>query len=274
MKRSLILWTGILVCILATPVLAFQFNHEAHQGYLAVEPACFHCHSTEAKTIVPAKEACLKCHEEDFYAQITFPGIRTHGPLWSMDHRAAVKSKSIDCSTCHQQAFCMECHKAGFADEMSELGNNMINVHRAEFRVTHPIPARTDPQLCSSCHENQFCVDCHSRFAPEDLALVSHRKGWSLMRVVGTPHEDFTEDMCQQCHPNSVLPAHEWSSSHAREARKNLVTCQACHPEGDICLTCHSAKTGLRVNPHPKDWDNMKDRLRDASDNRTCRKCH
>ena len=50
--------------------------------------------------------------------------------------------------------------------------------------------------------------------------------------------------------------------------------CQACHPEGDVCLTCHSARTGLRFNPHPKDWDDMKDRIRDASDGRTCRKCH
>jgi hypothetical protein len=71
-----------------------------------------------------------------------------------------------------------------------------------------------------------------------------------------------------------VLPTHEWYPNHAREARKNLATCQACHPEGDVCLTCHSARTGLRVNPHPRDWDDIKDRLRDASDNRTCRKCH
>jgi hypothetical protein len=150
----------------------------------------------------------------------------------------------------------------------------MINVHRSEFHVTHPIAARTDPQLCSSCHENKFCVDCHARFAPEDLAILSHRKGWSGMTNTDTQHDLFTSDMCQTCHPNSVLPSHEWSSVHAREARKNLVTCQACHPEGDICLTCHSARSGLRINPHPKDWDDMKDRLKDASDGRTCRKCH
>jgi hypothetical protein len=81
-------------------------------------------------------------------------------------------------------------------------------------------------------------------------------------------HDIFTPDMCQACHPNLLLPAHQWSQSHAREARKNLVTCLSCHPGGDIFLTCHGAKKGL------KDWDKMKDRLRNASDNRTCRKCH
>ena len=274
MKRSLILWTTILVCFCVGPAMAVQFNHDEHQTYLEEGQTCAACHKPDARQIVPAKEDCLECHGADFYAGVEFAGTKTHGPIWSMNHRAPVKAKTIDCSACHEQSYCMECHKAGFADEMGEFGNNMINVHRSEFDVSHPIAARTDPQLCSTCHENQFCVDCHVRFAPEDLAVQSHRKGWSMIEVSGTGHENFTEDMCQVCHPNSVLPAHEWSNTHAREARKNLVTCQACHPEGDTCLTCHSAKTGLRVNPHPKDWDDMKDRLQNASDNRTCRKCH
>ena len=49
-------------------------------------------------------------------------------------------------------------------------------------------------------------------------------------------------------------------------------SCQACHPEGDVCLTCHSAKSGLRVNPHPKGF--KADRIRSRSNNRSCRVCH
>jgi len=274
MKRSLILWTTVLVSFLVGPALAVQFSHDEHQEYIEDKPTCGVCHKQDARMIVPDRKDCLECHEEDFYATVEFAGTKSHGPVWSLDHRAPVKAKTMDCSACHEQEYCLECHKAGFADEMGEFGNNMINVHRSEFDVSHPIAARTNPQLCSSCHENKFCYDCHDRFAPEDLAIQSHRKGWSMISVSGTEHATFTEDMCQVCHPNSVLPAHEWSSTHAREARKNLATCQACHPEGDVCLTCHSAKTGLGVNPHPKDWDDMKNRLRDASDNKTCRKCH
>jgi len=273
MKRSLILWITILVCFSVGPALAVQFNHDEHQEYLEEKPACFNCHKQDAAMVVPPKEVCLECHAEEFYGEVSFTGIKTHGPVWALNHRASAKSGAIDCSACHEQSYCMECHKAGFADEMGEFGNNMINVHRSEFHVTHPIAARTDPQLCSSCHENQFCVDCHARFAPEDLAIQSHRRGWSD-NTLGGQHALFDPSQCQGCHIDSVLPAHEWSNAHAREARKNLATCQACHPEGDVCLTCHSAKTGLGVNPHPKDWGDMKDRLRDASDNRTCRKCH
>ena len=274
MIYRLILWTVFLVSFLVGPALAVQFNHDEHQEYLEEKPTCGVCHKPDAKMIVPAEEVCLECHEKDFYKEITFVGTSTHGPIWPMNHRAAAKTKSIDCAACHQQKFCFECHKSGFADEMGDFGNNMINVHRSEFDVTHPIAARTDPQLCSSCHENQFCVDCHARFAPEDLAILSHRKGWSGIGPDDVQHSLFTPDMCETCHPNSVLPTHEWSSAHAKEARKNLVTCQACHPDGDICLTCHSARTGLRINPHPKDWDDMKNRIKNASDGRTCRKCH
>jgi len=274
MKSSLILYTACLICFFVGPALAIEFDHDRHLLFMDEDSVCFYCHKQDAKAIVPAKEECLECHEVDFHAEVTFSSTKTHGPVWSMNHRVPVKNKSIDCSACHEQSYCMECHKAGFADEMGELGNNMINVHRGEFHVSHPIAARTDPQLCSSCHENKFCVDCHARFAPEDLAIQSHRKGWSGSVPGDVQHDLFTPDMCQTCHPNSVLPSHEWSSVHSREARKNLVTCQACHPEGDICLTCHSARAGLRINPHPKDWGDMKDRLRDASDGRTCRKCH
>ncbi len=280
MKRSLILWIPILIFFLGKPVFAVQFNHDEHQELLEDEPRCGYCHKADAKVIVPVEKVCLECHEKEFYDEVSFPGTKTHGPVWSLNHRAPAKSGAIDCSACHEQSYCLECHKAGFADEMGEIGNNMINVHRSEFHVSHPIAARTDPQLCSSCHENRFCVDCHARFAPEDLAIQSHRKGWSMIEVSGASHEVFKNQLnnnpgvCNPCHPGSVLPAHDWSNAHAREARKNLATCQACHPEGDVCLTCHSARTGLGVNPHPKDWGDMKDRLRDASDNRTCRKCH
>ena len=273
MSIKLVSFIVFISCQFAASVLAVQFNHQEHLENLDAGEECTICHKQDASQIIPDMGSCQECHEKDFISQVTFSGISTHGPAWSLNHRADAKSNTPACNSCHQQEDCLECHKAGFADEMGELGNNLINVHRSDFHVTHPIAARTDPQLCSSCHENNFCVDCHARFAPQELAIQSHRKGWSLISGGGMAHESFTEDMCQMCHHDSVLPAYEWSLSHSREARKNLATCQSCHPQGDICLKCHSAKTGLGINPHPSDWDDMKGRLKDAS-SRTCRKCH
>lgn len=257
----------------ATSALAAKFDHAAHNSYL--DPLdCATCHLAGAQSIVPELKVCLDCHDDAFVKEVKLPGLKTHGPVWPLNHRAAAKGNNPDCSACHQQSDCLDCHKAGFADEMGAFGNQMVNVHRSDFNVTHPIAARTNPQLCSSCHENNFCLDCHKGFAPADLAIASHRRGFTD-GTLGGNHALFNETQCQTCHASgSVIPSGGWAPNHAREARKNLATCQACHPEGDVCLKCHSAVSGLRVNPHPKNWDDISGRLKRASDGKTCRKCH
>ena len=271
--RILLLSVTILWIAGASPAFSEVFNHAEHNVYVD-GAACDTCHLEDDASIVPADKVCPQCHDQDFVDGVEYPALDLHGPVWGFGHRVAAKSDASDCAACHQQDFCLDCHKAGFADEQGSFSNDLANVHRGDFQVSHPIAARTDPQLCSSCHENDFCVDCHNAFAPADLALDSHRRGWSDITVSGAAHANFTDSQCSSCHPDSVLPAHQWSISHAREARKNLATCQACHPEGEVCLTCHSARSGLRINPHPEDWGSLGDNLNRASGGRTCRKCH
>ena len=270
----LFLWGGT--------AFAVQFNHAEHLDY--VDGDCMNCHQEEAEAIVPDTATCLECHDQDFVSDVSFPGTKTHDVTWSLQHGPAARGQMYDCAACHQQSECLECHKSGFADEQGSFSNSMLNVHRSDFHVSHPIAARTDQQLCASCHESSFCSDCHNQFEDTDLALVSHRLGFSNITVGSGPtHAMFSDTQCQTCHkdPNiteykPLLWTDQWHGEHAREARKNLATCQACHPEGDVCLKCHSARegSGLRVNPHPDDWDDMASRLRKSSDGKTCRKCH
>ncbi|PLX92124.1 MAG: cytochrome C [Desulfuromonas sp.] len=261
----LILW--------ATPLFAAEFDHAAH---LRIVPAaqCSACHLVDADDILPLTTVCLDCHDQDYVDDVEFSGLKTHGAVWSLQHAREARKQGNDCASCHEQDFCLECHAAGTADEQGSFGNAMTNVHRSDFMVSHPIAARTDQQLCSSCHEVNSCTECHDSFAPADLAIKSHRRGWSDISISGSAHEGFSEDSCQSCHVNSVLPTHDWSYEHSREARRSLASCQACHPEGDICLTCHSSKSGLGINPHPKGWGDIAENLNNASNGRTCRRCH
>lgn len=254
------------------PALAVTFNHDEHSTYTEGKE-CSICHVEDAFSIVPDKKVCTACHDSEFADEVLYPALKTHKPLWAFNHRAEAKSSS-ECATCHEQSYCMECHVAGFADEQGAFGNNLANVHRGDFQVSHPVAARTDPQLCSSCHESKFCSECHADFNRNDLAFDSHRRGWSDISVSGTRHAEFDESQCQICHEDSVFTSHDWQRNHAREARKNLATCAACHPEGDVCLQCHSAISGLGINPHPEDWGDISNRLDKASGGRTCRKCH
>jgi hypothetical protein len=273
----------IMVILGPLPAWAGVFNHATHWRQHTPDKPCATCHQEGSDSIVPELKVCEGCHaDQAFMAKVELPGLQTHGPTWGLNHAALARQAGLgngkgqfDCENCHEQSDCLECHAVGPADEMGSFTNNMINVHRSEFAVSHPIAARTEPQRCTSCHGSQFCLDCHNAFAPEDLAIQSHRKSWSaLPGPDDQAHASYADSLCTYCHENSVLPSHEWSGNHAREARKNLATCQACHPDGDICLRCHSAVTGLRINPHPDDWDNHSGRLERASGGRTCRKCH
>lgn len=276
MAKKIIILTTLLFGICLT-AFALQFQHDTHINILAGEE-CAVCHQIEKdKSVKPSKDTCLNCHDQKFVDDVKFPGTNTHhGITWAVRHKAEAKMEKYDCSACHQQSFCMDCHKAGFADEMADISNTPVNVHRSDFTVAHPIFAKKDAKTCQSCHEVKYCNDCHEKFADEDLVVESHRKGWSNLQTspTGPAHSLFNEYQCQTCHTDAVLPSHEWSNNHAKEARKNLAACQSCHYEGDTCLKCHSAKTGLMVNPHPKDWDKFKDNIKNATNGRTCRKCH
>jgi len=280
MIRILQLFTvGLLLG--ATTLWAPDFKHDAHLT-MAGDPPCITCHTPDAPGIDPGKKVCLECHDQAFIDTVKFPGLLTHDVTWALTHRTAAVTKSIDCSACHEQSYCLDCHKAGRVDEMGNLGNTMTNVHRSEFSVTHPLAARSNPQLCSSCHESRFCSDCHSDFRAGPASGPSHRRSFGLSNGGNLSIEGIHAGMsqgtnCDVCHTQGSVSTniHDWQVGHARDARKNLQTCQSCHPGGDTCLKCHSAKSGVvGFNPHGKNWLDRAGRLQDASNNRTCRKCH
>lgn len=217
---------------------------------------------------------CTECHRE---SKVT----PNHLVGWNQEHALKASKAGANCSACHDQAFCLDCHKGGgiTADLHLSQGRSLNYVpksHRSDFREIHPILAMDSPRSCEKCHAPKFCQSCHDGFRPEELQFQSHRRQFSdlPLSAVGPNHSIFTEAQCQTCHPNSVLPTHRWSQSHAREARRDLASCQACHADGDTCLKCHSARSGLRVNPHPDDWGSISGKLNKAAGQRTCVKCH
>jgi len=217
---------------------------------------------------------CNECHINNDVSP-------NHSSMWMREHRLLAEKSPSTCNDCHNQSFCLDCHKGGGIDRDLHISNSGGNYkprhHRTDFREIHPIKALDDPNTCQRCHDySRFCTECHSKFNRNDLRLLSHRRSFSDREVSsgGPQHSVFTPGQCQTCHPNSVLPKHQWSTSHAREARKNLSSCQTCHPQGNVCLKCHSALSGLRVNPHPRGWGRISNKMRDASDSRTCIRCH
>lgn len=175
-----------------------------------------------------------------------------HGADWSREHRLSAARTGGNCNDCHEQSFCLDCHTGGgiepdLTKSLSSNGEYMPNSHRSDFISLHPLKAKDNLQTCYRCHDAVFCYDCHSRVQSNTLNVKSHTKTQT--------GQDFI-----------------WTAEHAREARRNLQSCQTCHPNGNVCLPCHSAIAGSKVNPHPKDWDGSK--LKSKGGDRSCRVCH
>lgn len=187
-----------------------------------------------------AVKECNSCHKSEGIAL-------NHDTDFVRGHRVLASKAGNNCSQCHDQKWCLDCHQGGGSgDDLTKenAGRDFKpKSHRSDFISIHPIKAQGNPQQCYRCHDAvAFCNSCHSRFPTGSSRIASHLMNGS---------------------PSSI-------SSHATEARRNLQSCQTCHPEGDVCTTCH--RSGTNNSPHPRSWKpgNIKNR----TNAKMCQKCH
>lgn len=191
-------------------------------------------------------EECRDCHSGS--------GVMSnHGAFFVKEHRLLAQKAGSNCADCHQQSFCIDCHQGGgiTADlqrSPSRKGEYKPKTHRSDFISTHSMKAADNPQNCYRCHQSSFCTDCHTGTRSKgSLRIKSHRKAGTSSQI------------------------YNWNSDHAAEARRNLQSCETCHPDADVCVQCHSSG---KANPHPRNWRDISKRYKDESKGRTCRKCH
>jgi len=275
-----ILVTMGALLIIVPRASSMRFSHVVHDKNDVT--SCSNCHIPGSISIIPQRAICLECHEENEIIETVFGPTKTHTPLWVRQHGIDSQTAGANCSKCHSISFCVDCHKGG------ELGVDLKkrivrmdtapSTHTSRFRIVHPLKATAEQiETCFTCHSKQDCIDCHesykNRFPARDL--VSHQTNWAAL-IAGTDipdHTTFPLNQCQDCHPGGALSSSDWSSEHAKEARRSLTNCQTCHPDGNACLDCHSAKTGLMVSPHPGNWRKIQRRFSKESPE-VCAKCH
>jgi hypothetical protein len=186
---------------------------------------------------------CNTCHKAEGIAP-------NHDADFVRGHRVLAGKAGSNCSQCHQQSWCLDCHQGGGdgSDPAKEtFGRDYIpKSHRSDFITIHPIKAQDNPQNCYRCHDRKYCNDCHGRFPMGSLRIKSHM-------MLGPNGQKYTAAF----------------GEHSTEARRNLQSCQACHPDGDVCIQCHSSG---KVNPHPRSW--KAGRFKDRTNEKVCLKCH
>ena len=188
---------------------------------------------------------CNDCHKGEGVSP-------THDADWMRSHRVSASRAGSNCSQCHTQTYCLDCHYGGGIGvdlRTQNFGRDYTpKSHRSDFINIHPIKALDNPQNCYRCHDQQFCNQCHSRFPRSSFRIKSHLRSGDTQSYI-------------------------WNSEHASESRRNLQLCQSCHPDGDVCIRCHGSRSrgGSGINPHPKNFKGRN--ILDRSD-RACSRCH
>lgn len=188
---------------------------------------------------------CNDCHKSEGVAP-------NHDSDWVRGHRILASKAGSNCGQCHSQSYCLDCHQGGGINadlSAATFGRDYIpKSHRSDFISIHPLKALDNPQTCTRCHDQSYCNSCHSRFPKGSLRIKSHQ-------MLGSNGQRYAPAL----------------NEHASEARRNLQSCQSCHPEGDVCIQCHA---GGKTNPHPRNWKDISGNIRNRSGNKVCLKCH
>lgn len=244
-----------------------RFAHNRHMPI--VKGNCVECHTAVAETnpgsLRPTMATCFGCHEHsdqwrvrdcdschvDLGKENTPPASHlVHDGDWIREHGTRAASSRDLCASCHTERSCATCHGQGTVpglparlhfDEVPLAG-----LHRAGFRSRHSDEARANPGLCTTCHSESSCIECHTneQVTPGSALRRHHPPGW-LSPVRG--------------------------GDHGQQARIDPTSCAGCHGGAgeQLCVSCHKVG-GAGGNPHGPGFSSTKDKMRDVP----CRQCH
>ncbi|HEY1697629.1 MAG TPA: cytochrome c3 family protein [Polyangiaceae bacterium] len=246
---------------------SLRFEHSRHM--LAAKGDCVRCHvevtESRPQAVLPTMGSCFGCHEHqdqwtlrdcngchvDLAAEGTAPDDHLiHDGDFVRDHGVQAASSRDLCASCHSERSCAACHGEGTVPALPARlafdDARLSGLHRAGFASRHSLEARADPGVCTTCHSESSCVDCHARqhVAPGSTSVDPHPPGW----VSGAGGGD-----------------------HGTQARIDAASCAGCHGGAgeQLCVGCHKVG-GPGGNPHGRGFSSTKNVSRDMP----CRLCH
>ena len=182
-----------------------QFSHKNHLGG---HLDCSSCHEGIAEKSSPDEQtvshftSCLACHEK------MEPHPVSHRLNWESSHGImAGMDGEEECSACHSENYCMNCH---------EGDNSAYQVHPQNFMMMHKTEFMTGGAACETCHEPETCVECHKINNVRPLNHQSTR--WLIVGIDGD------------------------GGNHGPLGVSRIEYCATCHEsaeEDPVCMFCH-----------------------------------
>lgn len=282
---------GNRVARMNVPAPRLHFSHAIHA---ARNVGCGQCHGAvqnlelATRDQLPRMKGCFACHQMPEPARGDAAG---------------------ECTTCHlaqPSGRLLTSYPEGHLEPPSWLYDSG---HDPDFIRRHKFVAGNHSELCSSCHSEKFCTDCHDgRLRPRSI----HPNDFLSLHAIaarqnapdcGSCHR--AQSFCLACHQRLGVtlsgpyanfagrgrfhpPKAVWTDGprtaqhHAVEAQRNLSACVSCHTEHD-CTLCHataevggpgrSANGGRGLSPHPPGFSS-KCRRALRQNARPCLVCH
>lgn len=312
-----------------------------HRPHVLSGINCVGCHTgidtagSDAPLHIPGTAQCMTCHTEPHdksecstchakpLAVERATEMRIH---LKFRHDIHVKEVKGNCVRCHTEiarsdvsllpkmATCFGCHQHKDQFKVRDCNGCHVNIrtedsrpeshipHGSDFLAQHATRAAAARDLCSSCHTESFCSDCHGKSVP----LLAERRMFDATMGTGMHRAGFrsrhsdearaepgmcvtchSESSCVGCHTaNDVGPASAGVSSphpagwvglpgtpnqHGLRARSNPMECAGCHSGAGekLCVGCHRVG-GVGGTPHAPGWKSNLDIVHDLP----CRLCH
>ncbi len=259
------------------------FSHTKH--VLENELDCETCHAgvsdSEAGTddLLPKEETCIACHEKTDEScvmchtnpknPIIMPRVTDYSQKFS--HKKHIDS-GADCNFCHADIIkktkvakpdlpdmdaCMTCHETPAETKecyiCHDQNYNLVPTDHTELWLdNHSNFVEAEGNKCQTCHQEQYCIDCHSG---ENLFNNSHPPHFMsthsmsyLMRESNCQscHEGL--ESCRECHMeiNYIIPPDHlpstWIGEHIYSGKINADKCVVCHERNEPrCMDCHES---------------------------------
>lgn len=254
-------------------VMTVDYGSEAPQGH----PAMATCNSCHSNFKGAATNQCEACH----VSTVNLIPASHKTADFRKTHKFDAEKSNANCAMCHDNSSCQECHvattmltekntAADFYTPYSPSNfqtdgarkQQITKVHDLNYVYTHGIDLKGATTECQTCHQTEtFCVPCHN----------DRKADFSLAGVTPASHRM----------PNFVsLGVGSGGGEHARDAKRDIESCQSCHDTqgGDpTCITCHLDSDGIKgTNPKTHAFNFMRDNHGDwhSSAGSLCYNCH
>lgn len=164
-----------------------------------VHPADFA--RTHREVAASGQMQCAGCHTQH-YCTDCHAGQRAtrryHPANFLATHAPQAYGRETNCSSCHSaEAFCRSCHRQAGLAAKTNARSTVFHNAQPLWLLQHGRAARQDLNACATCHQQTYCMQCHSDLGSR---INPHGPGFDAARMASK-----NPQLCLMCHFTNPL---------------------------------------------------------------------